>query len=245
MQFIFLSPHLDDAVLSCGGILWELVQRGDVVEVWTVFAGDASLPLSDYAQSLHRRWAVDENGMQVRREEDLAACRVLGVTARHFPFRDVIYRRFTDGTPVVRRDEDLFQSPHPQELSLIDAVHSQLLERCPSGAVIVVPLTLGGHVDHRLVRAAAERLPNERWYYADFPYITLHGLTDDRFVESNWKVRKIEVSDCGLSAWQQAVACFRSQISTFWEDAGSMSAELQNYWSAGGGQRLLQPAPSG
>lgn len=245
MYFIFLSPHLDDAALSCGGILWELVQSGSNAEVWTLFAGDPRPPLSDYAQSLHHRWRVGAGGMQVRRDEDLAAGRHLGVTPRHFSFSDVIYRRFADGTPVVQTDDDLFQRIHPQELNLIDAIRDQLLEHCPPDASFVLPLALGGHIDHRLIRAAAEQLPNERWYYADYPYIAIHRLTDGSFIDENWKTRSIEVSEHGLRAWQHAVACYRSQISTFWEDTDSMFAELRRYWSEGGGQRLWQPVSSG
>ena len=37
-HWIYLSPHLDDAVYSCGGMLWEQVQRGVQAEVWTIFA---------------------------------------------------------------------------------------------------------------------------------------------------------------------------------------------------------------
>jgi len=34
-------PHFDDAVLSCGGLIWEQTQKGIPVEIWTVCAGDA------------------------------------------------------------------------------------------------------------------------------------------------------------------------------------------------------------
>jgi len=40
MHWIYLSPHLDDAVLSCGGIIWQQVQSGHQVEIWTICAAD-------------------------------------------------------------------------------------------------------------------------------------------------------------------------------------------------------------
>lgn len=241
MTFIFLSPHLDDVVLSCGGMIWELVQQGTPAEIWTVFAGDARLPLSDYAQTLHRRWGVTHDGVRVRRAEDQAASTRLGATARHFSLPDVIYRRFDDGRPVVQADEDLFQTPHPLDERLSGTIHEHLAEHLPEGVTLVVPLTLGGHIDHRLVRSAAERLPVERWYYADYPYVAIHQLTEDRFAGADWQTRAVEISESGLQAWQAAVACYRSQISTFWEDSGSMAAELRKYWSSGGGRRLWRP----
>lgn len=241
MNFVFLSPHLDDAVLSCGGLIWELVRQGSPVEIWTVFAGDARLPLSDYAQTLHRRWDVHDDGVQVRRAEDRAASDRLGATARHFSLPDVIYRRFADGRPVVQADEDLFQPlPAPEE-HLVAAIQDQLAVYLPKDVTLVVPLTLGGHIDHRLVRLAAERVPVERWYYADYPYVAIHQLSEDRFAGADWQTREVDISESGLQAWQEAAACYRSQISTFWDDTGTMAAELRQYWSSGGGRRLWRP----
>ena len=39
MHWIYLSPHFDDAVLSCGGMIWEQVHSGETVEIWTLCAG--------------------------------------------------------------------------------------------------------------------------------------------------------------------------------------------------------------
>ena len=38
--WIFLSAHCDDAVLSAGGLVWELTRRGERAEIWTICAGD-------------------------------------------------------------------------------------------------------------------------------------------------------------------------------------------------------------
>ncbi len=53
---IYLSPHLDDAVYSCGGRIWQDVRRGDTVEIWTIFAGDPAGELSRFARELHACW---------------------------------------------------------------------------------------------------------------------------------------------------------------------------------------------
>ena len=57
---IFLSPHADDAGLSCGGLIYQLAQAGERPIVITLFGGDPpdAGPLSDFAQSLHTRWAL-------------------------------------------------------------------------------------------------------------------------------------------------------------------------------------------
>ncbi len=39
-RLIFLSPHPDDAVLSCGGWIYQLAQDGERPIVITLFGGD-------------------------------------------------------------------------------------------------------------------------------------------------------------------------------------------------------------
>ncbi|UCG23914.1 MAG: PIG-L family deacetylase, partial [Chloroflexota bacterium] len=79
-NLIYLSPHLDDAVLSCAGQIYQAVEAGRSVLIVTVMAGDASTAeLSPFAQSLHERWEVASDAVAVRREEDKAASELLGV----------------------------------------------------------------------------------------------------------------------------------------------------------------------
>ena len=42
MRWIYLSPHFDDAVLSCGGLIWEQTHSGDLRAVQELL-GHASL----------------------------------------------------------------------------------------------------------------------------------------------------------------------------------------------------------
>lgn len=98
MHWIYLSPHLDDVALSCGGLVWEQSQAGEQVEVWTVCAGDPPPgPLSPFAEELHRRWKTGPEAAQPRREEDKRSLEFLGASPRHFPLPDCIYRRAADG----------------------------------------------------------------------------------------------------------------------------------------------------
>jgi LmbE family N-acetylglucosaminyl deacetylase len=94
MQWIYFSPHLDDVVLSCGGLIWQQTQRGDSVEVWTVCAGDLPPgPYTAFIEELHARWESSENTVLMRRAEDRLACARLGAMPRHLPIPDSVYRR--------------------------------------------------------------------------------------------------------------------------------------------------------
>ena len=68
MEWIFISPHLDDIALSCGGLVWELAHAGDQVSIWTICAGEPPVaPLSPFAESLHDRWQTGAEATQRRR----------------------------------------------------------------------------------------------------------------------------------------------------------------------------------
>src|SRR5690242_15250592 len=73
---IYLSPHLDDAVLSCGGAIARHTSAGARVLVVTLCtaAPPPDGPLSRFAQNHHLMWGlVPERAMAEReREDDLA-----------------------------------------------------------------------------------------------------------------------------------------------------------------------------
>ncbi len=94
---------------------------------------------------------------------------------------------------------------------------------------LVCPLTLGGHVDHRLVRAALESLGQSLWYYADYPYVLDHAGELTHLQGLGWETVVFPISERGLKAWEQAVAAHASQISTFWPGLDSMKAALRDY----------------
>lgn len=245
MRWIYLSPHLDDAVLSAGGLIWEQVAAGDSVEIWTLCAGDPPPPYPPFAQELHLRWGVDgAQASAMRRAEDQAACHVLGAAFRHSPLPDCIYRRLPGSDrPVIVQRDDLFAPFPEQENALVDDIAAWVQTGLPAGARLVAPLALGGHIDHRLVRAAAERLGRDLWYYPDYPYVISDPLNhaDLRDQLQNCRIALVEgISAAGVAAWQSAVAAYASQISTFWGSLDEMRARIAAYHQEGGGAILWQ-----
>lgn len=232
MQWIFLSPHYDDAALSCGGMIWEEVRRGVQVSIWTVCA--AAPPegqLSPFAEELHVRWGTGLQATHQRRLEDIASCEVLGAAYRHLDLQDCIYRRGPNGEYLYPSEESLNGGLHPLDRHWIEALHQELARTIPAGAQVVCPLTIGNHVDHQLTRAAAERLPQPLWYYADYPYVRRNPKLLDEMLERGWQTRHYSVSKDGLSAWETSIAAHASQISTFWPSLTAMQEELQAYWA--------------
>jgi LmbE family N-acetylglucosaminyl deacetylase len=230
-------------------MIWEQARAGKKVEVWTVCAGapGADEAFSDFAQQLHARWQTGPEAVPARRAEDEAAVRRLSAGLRYWDLPDCIYRRLPGGGWLVNSEEDLWRPVHPQEQGVVDRLVEWLVRGFEQGGAVkdiqlVSPLTLGNHVDHFLVRAAAERAAGQvgvqLWYYPDYPYSAKSDATWTGKLDEDWQEVCQPVSREALGAWQAAVACYESQISTFWAGREELDAKLEAYWQAGGGTCL-------
>ncbi len=174
---IFLSPHPDDAALSCGGTIYQLAKSDQRPIVITLFGGDRSsdAPLSDFARDLQARWQLTDDAPAARRDEDRAALDRLAAFLIQLPFADCIYRVDPiTRQPVYDSEAAIFGSIRDAEITdrVTEAIRSKIatIQTSGSTAKILVPLTAGQHVDHLIARAAAERLNQPLIYYEDFPY---------------------------------------------------------------------------
>ena len=243
MEWIYLSPHLDDVALSCGGLVWEQSRAGDSVSIWTICAGDPPPgPLSPFAESLHSRWKTGRQAIERRRSEDIAACSRLGSAYRHFQIPDCIYRLAPGSDEhLYTTEESLFGELNVREENLIQSLSAELACSLSPDAQVACPLSLGGHVDHRLTRAAASGLARSLYYYADYPYVLDAWGEIQRLQDQGWKAQHFLISARGMAAWQTAVGEHTSQISTFWDADAEMRKALHNYNNQMGGISLWLP----
>ncbi len=128
MSWLYLSPHLDDAALSCGGLIWEQAQSGEEVSLWTICAGDPpSGPLSPFAESVHARWGTGREASAARRAEDIRSCAILGAAFHHLSIPDCIYRRSPKtGEVLYGSEETIFGPVHPEETLLVSKLARQI-----------------------------------------------------------------------------------------------------------------------
>ena len=241
-KWIYLSPHFDDVALSVGGMAWELTQRGDQVEIWTICAGDPPFdkPLTDYAEMLHIFWELgDEDIPFARSTEDAASCKILGASYRRYTVPDNIYRYFP-GTEeaVVKVPENNFGPLEPLETYLIPAAADFMRKNLSQNSELVTPLGIGNHRDHVLTRKAAERLGISLWHYVDYPYILRQETNLAEWIPPIAEKFTVEITPAGLKAWQDGFACHRSQIIFLWPGEEEMRVAIQEYWGSGYGNTI-------
>jgi LmbE family N-acetylglucosaminyl deacetylase len=235
---VYLSPHLDDAVLSCGGAIWQQVQAGERVLVVTVFAGAPApdTPLSPFAEELHARWGRVADAAAVRQEEDGAALALLGAKAAHWPYPDCIYRQTPAGHFPYASEEALWGEVHPAEHDLVAELAARLaaLPQRRDGTVYG-PLGVGHHVDHRIVRQAAEASGHPLTCYEDFPYAQDQRAVQLALAQVRAQARLVLLCEDALASKIAAIACYRSQLGTFWPGEAEMATSVRTFAERTGG----------
>jgi LmbE family N-acetylglucosaminyl deacetylase len=230
MRQIYISPHFDDAVLSCGGLIWEQAQKGTPVEIWTICAGDAQPgPLSLLVEECHLLWGIKsaKDVVATRCIENQEAARLVGASTVNFSIPDCIYRRSPAGELLY--PADVFVPIHPIEKDLAAEISTALASELQSGDIVVCPLAIGGHLDHVLTRLAAERLDCALGYYADIPYLINHPEMlgpATAHIQGTFN----PVSEKGLRVWQKGIAAYATQILMLFETGEKMQEAVRIYW---------------
>jgi len=242
MRWIYLSPHLDDAALSAGGLIYKQTRSGTPVEIWTFMCGHPPEgEQSPFAQLLHAQWgfASAEEAIQKRRAENEKAAGGLGAKTVYFDFLDCIYRRGVNGDWLYT---EIFVAPQADDAGLPQEIADAISARLLPDDVLVCQLSVGSHVDHVLIRQAAELLGRPLLYDIDVPYI--FDKPEELEPKSlGMREETHRITEAGLQSWKEAVLAYVSQISTLGESFNTpekVEKAIQSYWEERRGIRLLR-----
>ena len=253
-SLLLVSPHLDDAVLSAGGLIAERAGRGVLTTVLTLFAGvPAEGHWSDFAAELHADCRLDSQPVRRRRAEDRQALAGLGAVPLHGTLLEAVYRRFASGW-LYESDAALFGATAPGDTVAAqarDAVANACLRLRPD--LVVGPRAIGGHVDHvtasGAVQAAGRRLGLPVWLWEDQPYAALDP--GPRTGEAIDVTGTVELCISPRS-WQRkltAVSRYRSQVRMLFAPGEWHGTSLTRYAMSAGRGGLIErywpaaPAP--
>lgn len=245
-QHVYLSPHYDDAALSCGGTIHHQVQTGESVLVVTICAAppEANPPFSPYAEAMHKVWGNPDEVVATRQAEDQAAMKILGADYLRLRFTDCIYRgQSRTGEWYYNNDDQLFGEVHPADWSLATEIAEAIVEMIPQGkkTVLYAPLTVGHHIDHQLAHAAARQLQTQGYelaFYEDYPYAdpvfasryahtleTTLAAQPPPILQPQFRV----LSEEDLAAKIKSLCAYRSQIAILFNNELEMASCLRNY----------------
>lgn len=250
-MYLFLSPHFDDAVLSCGGTIARLVAESQAVTVRTVMGGiptPEQIPETPITRDLHRRWDRGDDPILARRQEDEAAVKGLGAELVVMSvWLDCVYRRSRSGEALYPTEESIFGEIHPDDAAA-HLLPKVILPQTEPIYTLYAPLGAGHHVDHQVVRNWALTMRQQfPWlalkFYEEYPYTEDAGAVEAALsyfttARAGWRLEPevIRLDEAHTAAKIRAIACYESQISTFWESVEAMEAATRrSMWDAAAG----------
>lgn len=245
---LFLSPHLDDVVLSCGGNIHQLCGRGERVIIVTAMAGDSQkvLPASSVLDALRAQWSGVE--IEARRAEDAQAAQQLGAQVYHLALAECAFRATLCGAgdwiALYPQHDSPFQAVHEA-----DSARVFLLEnRLPFQEIttIYAPLCIDDHVDHRLVRdwalvlTGAQDAPTLK-FYEEYPYARnkaalqrAHTRYQRQYPPLVLEREMALLVEDDLAAKLRAMHCYRSHLHVLWNDEAEIDGATRAYMQSVG-----------
>ncbi|MBL4632571.1 MAG: PIG-L family deacetylase [Kofleriaceae bacterium] len=174
-RYLYLSPHLDDVILSAGATIASRLEAGDEVAIVTVFSGNLDSSNAEEAAVYGERRAEDKKAISLLSTQSGALYKTIYLGLADAPFRDSKYTSFEAivNSPV-SGDDEIGESLKCRVGKMLE------IER-PD--VLVTPLGVGRHVDHRLVFEAIATLAwqGESRFYQERPYAFVPGAVDLRW----------------------------------------------------------------
>ncbi|MFH1602241.1 MAG: PIG-L family deacetylase [Candidatus Shapirobacteria bacterium] len=195
---VFVSPHLDDAILSCGSVLLNLKGKKDAVII-NVFTRAHKGPYTVSAQKFLDSCGNYQDATKLyekRIKEDKIVLSKLKVKIINLGLQDALFRRKKRLTLLGKFIPELdhlyptyrwhaIKSVSPKDWALSD-LGDALKKIVKSDAVVFAPLGIGNHADHQIANKACQKVFKKIVFYSDFPY-SVYIKENGLFTKKNYK----------------------------------------------------------
>lgn len=224
MQIAILSPHRDDAAFSCGLTLGALLGNRHTVTIVNVCT------ISRYAPYVAERTEeLTQLTTAIRRREDEdfveTLCRTSAPESRQVELIDLEWKDVPIRWGIEDQQVVAALDLPPEEVHKLRESFCTLAEY----DIVLVPMALGGHIDHRLVlQAAIQAFPvSSLVFYEDLPYACRMSAEQRVSTGLEVDVSRLEVwlppSGSVIGLKKTYALCYPSQI------AGDVADEMERY----------------
>lgn len=232
----FISPHFDDAVLSCGALIKELGITNKTVV--TVFTKPSPPPYTPTAIEFVKKcgYADPEKLFQERRQEDIQAMRHLSCRYIHLDFVDAAWRKslhfitYPLLQPVFKKIPyfvHTYRSSHQQFSGHISRQDKRLEEEIcrvftailprNKRVLLFAPLGIGGHADHIITRCCVEKLDMPTIFWQDAPYNVSSQNVKRFFSQNKYYKPFLNIPD-SIGDKTAAITFYKSQVPVLFPD---------------------------
>jgi LmbE family N-acetylglucosaminyl deacetylase len=245
---LYLSPHCDDAILSCGALMAQQRMAGEAVVIVSICtASPTSKVLSPLALAQQVQWDTTAADIfSQRRAEDRAACVVFGVELIQLDELDCIYRRDVQGNWLYEDESALFGNIHPNDTNTLLQAKLENARRMISPTKIYAPLAIGNHIDHQRSRQVAECWHQQGidvLFYEDYPYVEDKGalwLALNRPKVGIWQRHPQFVSKKAAEMKIETIQCYHSQLSFLFKNSRLMCKRVMYHMRQTGNPQLAE-----
>lgn len=178
---VFLSPHQDDAALSCAELLSQLSGKTELTIInFFTKSSEKSYTLSA-KKFLQASGYDDANDLyKERKKEDIAALSTFKAKVINFDFEDALFRKKKHSSFLGKLLPE-FDHIYPtyrwhivKKIASNDYVVSEIKKKLQvyknKKILVFAPYGVGMHADHRIAREVCEELFEKYVLYSDFPY---------------------------------------------------------------------------
>lgn len=229
-RVVILSPHMDDAALSCGGLLNFLTGRQASCLVISIYCGNPPA-VKNKDGTLRTPQRKGHVNPRLRRREDVSAMHAVDADFVHLGFPDGIYRRSSITNQLIyRHAREKWVAPRIDDLAHVEELYLVLRRLCLNlGRILLVsPMGIGQHVDHTIVSRVALRLAERGLsllFFEDFPYVVDsevgNGTEDDprqALRRLGWDSAQRMVIPVNVAAKAALISHYQSQIPALFND---------------------------
>lgn len=174
-KFVFISPHLDDAILSCGNLIYELKKRDKKIFIITVFTRASRIESPQAKKYLNQ--CLYTNAQKIfkdREKEDLNVCNSLDIIPIHMGFIDAAWRHYNRKPVYHSNDRQYSGEISYKDKDMIKKITDKLKKIIDNNNKILLlsPLGIGNHIDHLIVNKIVGKIKIDKIFWEDFPYST-------------------------------------------------------------------------
>ena len=228
---LIISPHLDDAVLSCGDLIDKFIDDKYNVDILTIFSKDVNKKdLSNAAIKFHSNCFLPNNPMKYRKIEDKKAHKYLKCNSFYLNKLECLYRKKNNKFLYPNLDE--IYHFEKEDTEIVETLEKELSKIINSYDIVLAPLGLGNHADHLVCNKAINniknKIKNELYFYEEVAYVCYYYRKN---AISNWgdnlNSKIIKLSDKNFTKKINSILFYKSQLNILWNNYNQMYKDLE------------------
>jgi LmbE family N-acetylglucosaminyl deacetylase len=215
---LFFSPHIDDAIFSCGGLILKLLKKKRKIAVVNIFtkANDHKLKTGSIKKELKKynfKSAKKLYSSRKRSEKEIA--KKINIDVFFLDFEDGLFRKNKDEF-LYPNYECLFSGKiNKDEKDIFEKIKAKVLpyiENCNKKTEIYLPLGVGKHIDHIITKKVVKKLGKNlnTFLWEDVPYSNNIGQKEQTLNLSPNKI--ITLTDLEAKQKKQLCKMYKTQF---------------------------------